>query len=139
MRRSGVSDSTKVNGSPLALLRHGKHQAILDDRQIERIGAVVAAFQLEPVALEDVEDRHLALVLDVGVGAADGGFVEVDGNEPGLGVGIDRGLEHGRASGLAAAGRQADRNRAAVRFQPLGARKRHGGRAERCKRLLRRA
>src|SRR5262245_24056659 len=81
------------------LLGDGETQPVLDEPQGELVGAAGAAFQLEPVALQDIEDRYLALVLDAGITAPDRGLVEMDGNEPGLGVGIDGWLEHGRLSG----------------------------------------
>ena len=76
MRRSGVSERTTVKVSSLALLGDREHQPVLDDGEVERVGAVVAAIEREAVALQDVEDRHLALVLDVGVAAPDRVLVE---------------------------------------------------------------
>ena len=129
MRRSGVSESTTVKVSSLPSCADREHQPVLDDGELERVGAVVAAVQREAVALEDVEHRHLALVLDVGAAAPDRGLVEGDGDELRLGGGVELGrLEHrARPSRLAVAAAEADGDRAAVGLETLGARERHGG------------
>ena len=51
----------------VGLVADREHEAILDEAEVELVGAVVAAIEREGVAFEDVEDRDLALVLDVGV------------------------------------------------------------------------
>ena len=67
MRLKGVSDSMCVTRLAPASVADGEHEPVLDDPEVERIGAVVAAFEREAVLLEDVEDRDLALMLDVRV------------------------------------------------------------------------
>ena len=91
--------------SPLGLLARRRTPAgPRRCREVERVGAVVAAFEREAVALEDVEDRDLALVLDVGVAARDRGLVERDGGEPSTWSWDRLGrLEHGRPHAFAVA------------------------------------
>ena len=55
-------------------IAHGEHEAIVGEREVERVGAAVMAFESERVLLEQVEDRDLALVLDLGIVAADRGL-----------------------------------------------------------------
>src|SRR5262249_23769667 len=87
-----------------AILGDGKYQSILDDGEFELVGTSLAPIERESIALQDVEHRHLALMLDVGAAAPDRGLVEGNGDEPLLGVGVELGwLEHDAA--LTACGR----------------------------------
>jgi hypothetical protein len=54
---------------PQTILRYGKAQCVW---------TVVVAFQHELVGIDDVVDRHLALVLDIGIGSCDGLLIELD-------------------------------------------------------------
>src|SRR4051794_31986375 len=51
-------------------------QPVLCDAERERVRAALVAFRRKGVLLDQVVDRDRALVLDVGVGTADGFFVE---------------------------------------------------------------
>src|SRR5512143_2448314 len=61
---------------------HGEDEAVVGEREMKRIGTAVMAFECEGVLLEEIEDRHVALVLDLGVVAADRSLVEGDLDQP---------------------------------------------------------
>ena len=66
------------------LVGHGEHQAIVGERQAQRIGAGVVRFEREAVLLQEIEDGDLALMLDLGIVAADRGLVERHLDQPRL-------------------------------------------------------
>ncbi len=84
MRFSGVSDSMCVTIVSPPSLPTVENEAVLDQTQVERVGAVIASIEGEAVAFEDVEDRHLALVLDIGVGRRGRLLIERNGDQPRL-------------------------------------------------------
>ena len=99
---------------------------------MQRVGAASCAFEREAVLLEEIEDGDLALVLDVGVVAADRGLVErdLDRAAPASGQADARRLRP--ASVMASLGRfEPDGDGAAMGLEPLGPGQRHGGGAER--------
>src|SRR5690606_4174865 len=64
----------------------GEDQVRLAQRQFDLVGAAKAVHQLEGVALQQVEYRDLALVLDLAAPAHDAGRIEADADDPrGLG------------------------------------------------------
>ena len=77
IRRSGVSDSTWVTTASWVSVPIVSTKPVVGDREPELVGSVVAARHLEAVAVEDVEDRNLALVVDACAGARDAAFIQV--------------------------------------------------------------
>jgi hypothetical protein len=59
-----------------------EHQALLGERNVQRIGTAVVADRLKIIAFDQIVDRNRALVLDVRIGAADRLLVEFDRDEP---------------------------------------------------------
>ncbi len=66
------------------LVADGEHQAIVGERQMQRVGAAVMVLEREGVALEQIEDGDLALVLDIGGVAADRSCIQRHLDEPRL-------------------------------------------------------
>ncbi len=58
-----------------------EHQAVAVDAQMQRVGAGLVPNGCERVLFEQVIDRDLALVLDVGIGTADRFLVENHGGK----------------------------------------------------------
>ena len=63
-------------------IAHGEDEAVVGERQPQRIGAGLMGLEREAVLLQEIEDGDLALVLDLGVVAADRGLVERHLDEP---------------------------------------------------------
>ena len=121
------------------LVAHGEHQAIVGERQAQRIGAGVVRFEREAVLLQEIEDGDLALMLDLGLCAADRGLVERHLDQPRL---VRPGpklfavvlLAHGLVSWV-----EPDGDGTAMGVEPFGFGQRHGGGAERGEAARRRA
>ena len=98
-------------------------------RQLQRVGPAFVAFRREAVLFEQVEDRDRALVLDVGVGAADRVFVERD---------LDQTVRRSPLAGsrLICGLRRIATERACA-VEAFGVAERHGGGRERAQRSAR--
>src|SRR4029079_14237974 len=56
----------------------GEHKAIVGEGEMQRVRAAIMAFERKGIALEEIENRDLAFVLDLGVVTADRGLIERD-------------------------------------------------------------
>src|SRR4029450_5936807 len=62
-------------------IAHGEHEAIVSERETQCVRPAIIAFERKSIALEEIENRDLALVLDLGVVAADRGLIARDLDE----------------------------------------------------------
>ncbi len=74
----GDSDRMNVVGVSALFGGNLERQPVLHNGEAHLIGPVRAALQSKGIVLQDVENRHLPLVLDLGAVAPDGGLVQLD-------------------------------------------------------------
>ena len=127
MRRSGVSESTYGEGVVAALLRDGEHQPVLDDGELQRVGAVVAALEREalPSRMSKIATSRSCSML--GLPRPIEASSSLMATSLDLELGSNPGARTWRRLSLAVAAAEADGDRAAMRLQALGAGERHGG------------